>query len=141
MRDGTQKDLSKQIQDLEMKLKEKIFQATAAQAVDLHKEVQKLVVRIEDLSKQPKTEDLPKDLRKKEKDLCACFFCGEKHDAPKNTTGHISYMDGSSERKIFVCHYCAVESLKDLFAASSQETFETVLGKLLYNRAMDSRTW
>lgn len=136
VKEESAKDLSKLIHDLEIKMKEVIFKATAAQAEDLYKEVQKLSKKMEDLS-LPESKDLTKDLGKQEKDLCMCFFCGMKHLAPKGSTGHISYVDGSLDRKIFVCHYCASESLEDLFAATPQE----VLGKLLYNRAMDNRTW
>lgn len=68
-----------------------------------------------------------------------CFFCGEDHER-LNEVGRISFNDGEHDRNIFVCHYCASECLKDMLKLN-RDRITTVVGALMYDRALDSRSW
>lgn len=81
--------------------------------------------------------------KKKNLQTHKCFFCAEEHEKD-NDVGYIKLNDGEYDRNIYVCHHCASESLKDMMGqliASGFENFASVVGKLMINRAFDSRTW
>ena len=69
-----------------------------------------------------------------------CFFCGEVHDAPKTGVGHIQFHDGEHEHRIYVCHYCSSRGLEDMLKLNPAAIIKT-LGALMYDRALDSRSW
>jgi DNA-directed RNA polymerase subunit RPC12/RpoP len=70
-----------------------------------------------------------------------CFFCGEDHETARNSVGHIEFHDGEHKRKIYVCHYCSSKSLEDLLTKATPEQLQQAMGELLFQRALDSRSW
>ena len=70
-----------------------------------------------------------------------CFLCGQTAKESAEKDGSISFEDNGKQKNIHVCHACTAIIFQDLMARTTREQRQQVIGEVMYQRALETRTW